>query len=126
MLRKKIIIADDSATMRMIVSTVLKAQGWEVYTACDGGEAIALARAQVPDLVITDWNMPGLGGLDVVQALRADAATQAVPILVLTTEDDAQSKDAARRLGVNGWIYKPVDPNLLVEVATAQLLGEAS
>jgi len=120
----QIVVADDSATMRMIVTATLKAQGWQVRAACDGEQALALVREQRPDLVVTDWNMPLMGGLEVVQRLRAEAATRHTPILVLTTEDDTRSQDAARKLGVNGWLYKPVDPDLLVQAAMTQLGGE--
>lgn len=120
-MQAKIVVADDSATMRMIVTTTLKGQGWEVYAANNGQEALALARQHRPDLIVTDWNMPVMGGLGFVQGVRADASMNGVPILVLTTEDDQESKDAARSLGVNGWIYKPVDPDLLVEVVSSHL-----
>ena len=124
-MQARIVVADDSATMRMIVTTTLKSQGWDVVAASNGQDGLALARERRPDLVVTDWNMPVMGGLGFVQGLRADAATRHVPILVLTTEDDDESKQAARALGVNGWIYKPVDPALLVEVAASHL-GEAT
>jgi len=117
----RIVVADDSATMRMIVTTVLKAQGWEIRAARNGQEALTLAREHRPDLVVTDWNMPVMGGLGLVQSLRADDATRDAPILVLTTEDDVSSQEAARRLGVNGWLYKPVDPALLVQAVAGHL-----
>ena len=120
-MQSRIVVADDSATMRMIVTSTLKAQGWDVVAASNGQDGLSLARERQPDLVVTDWNMPVMGGLGFVQGLRGDAATRHVPILVLTTEDDDESKQAARALGVNGWIYKPVDPELLVEVVASHL-----
>jgi len=110
-----ILVADDSATMRMIVVRTLQGEGWTVHTACNGADALRLAGVQVPDLVVTDWNMPVMGGLDLVRALRANPVLRDVPVLVLTTEDDGQDQCAARSLGVKNWIYKPVDPALLVK-----------
>jgi len=125
-MRAKILVADDSATMRMIVTSVLEEQGWEVRAASDGREALMMAREQRPDLVVTDWNMPIMGGLEVVQWLRACDESCGVPILVLSTEDDAQSQRAARQLDVNGWLYKPVDPALLVQTVAAYLGGDGA
>jgi len=116
-----ILIADDSATMRMIISQTLQRQGWRVDAARDGQEALQRARLQRPDLIVTDLNMPVLDGLGFIRGVRASANLRHLPILVLTTEDDSQSKQAARALGVASWIYKPVDPALLVEKVRAHL-----
>jgi len=110
-----ILVADDSVTMRMIVTRALQEQGWTVRAASNGVEALELASVQVPDVVVTDWNMPVMGGLDLVRKLHASPALCRVPVLVLTTEDDSEDQQAARSLGVKSWIYKPVDPALLVE-----------
>jgi len=110
-----ILVIDDSATMRMIVTRTLQRQGWTVRAACNGADALKRVGAQVPDLVVTDWNMPVMSGLDLVRNLHANPVLRDVPVLVLTTEDDDQDQHAARSLGVKSWIYKPVDPVLLVE-----------
>jgi len=110
-----ILIADDSATMRMIIGQTLQRQGWRVDAARNGQEALQRALAHRPDLIVTDLNMPVLDGLGFIRAVRASAALQHVPILVLTTEDDVASKQTARALNVASWIYKPVDPELLVQ-----------
>lgn len=118
-----ILVADDSATMRIIVQATLTGAGWTVVTAGNGQEALDLAKRQPVDLVVSDWNMPVLGGLGLIKGLREDDRYQDVPVLVLTTEDDVDSKMAARDLGVCGWLSKPVDPDVLVELA-AELLDE--
>ena len=118
-----ILVADDSATMRMIVQATLTAAGWEVLTAANGQLALELALAQDVDLVVSDWNMPVMGGLELIRGLREHERYQDVPVLVLTTEDDVGSKTAARDLGVCGWLNKPVDPDVLVELAS-ELLDE--
>ncbi|OZI74654.1 response regulator [Bordetella genomosp. 12] len=117
-----ILVADDSATMRMIVQAALTAAGWQVVTAANGQLALDVARQRAVDMVISDWNMPVLGGLGLIQGLRQEPRYEEVPVLVLTTEDDVDSKLAARDLGVCGWLNKPLDPDTLVEL-TAELLG---
>ncbi|OZI29732.1 two-component system response regulator [Bordetella genomosp. 10] len=118
-----ILVADDSATMRMIVQATLTGAGWKVVAAGNGKEALELAMAQETpvDLVVSDWNMPVMGGLGLISSLREVERYEDVPVLVLTTEDDVESKTAARDLGVCGWLQKPVDPDLLVEMATELL-----
>ncbi len=118
-----ILVADDSTTMRMIVQATLTSAGWTVLTACNGQEALEVAMANPVDLVVSDWNMPVKGGLELIQGLREADRYMDVPVLVLTTEDDVDSKMAARDLGVCGWLSKPVDPDVLVELAT-ELLDE--
>ncbi|CAB3736543.1 MULTISPECIES: response regulator [Achromobacter] len=118
-----ILVADDSTTMRMIVQATLTGAGWNVLTACNGQEALEVAMANPVDLVVSDWNMPVKGGLELIQGLREEDRYMDVPVLVLTTEDDVDSKMAARDLGVCGWLSKPVDPDVLVELAT-ELLDE--
>lgn len=118
-----ILVADDSATIRMIVQATLTGAGWKVLTACNGQEALDVARDHPVDLVVSDWNMPVKGGLELIQGLREQDQYMDVPVLVLTTEDDVDSKMAARDLGVCGWLSKPVDPDVLVELAT-ELLDE--
>ena len=118
-----ILVADDSTTMRMIVQATLTGAGWNVLTACNGQEALEVAMANPVDLVVSDWNMPVKGGLELIQGLREADRYMDVPVLVLTTEDDVDSKMAARDLGVCGWLSKPVDPDVLVELAT-ELLDE--
>ncbi|WP_144634513.1 response regulator [Bordetella genomosp. 13] len=118
-----ILVADDSTTMRMIVKTVLSQAGWNVLAASNGQEALDLAQTRQVDLVVSDWNMPVMGGLGLIQGLREQPQYQDTPVLVLTTEEDDISKSAARELGVSGWLNKPLDPQVLVELA-AELLGE--
>ncbi len=118
-----ILVADDSATMRMIVQATLTGAGWKVLTAGNGQEALEMARSHPVDLVVSDWNMPVMGGLELIQGLRQEDEYVDVPVLVLTTEDDVDSKMAARDLGVCGWLSKPVDPEVLVELAS-ELLDE--
>ena len=116
---KHILAIDDSAAMREILAATLRAAGYDVTLAADGDEGLASASAQRFDLVLTDQYMPKRSGLDVIAALRTQPAYAATPIFVLTTEDGAAFKDAAREAGATGWIEKPLDPDTLMELVDA-------
>ena len=111
-----ILAVDDSVTLRQLLAHVLRAAGHEVVEASDGLQALDQARERAFDLVITDHHMPGLDGLALTRALRAEAGYAQVPILVLTTESDPALKAAGRAAGATGWLQKPFDPVRLNEV----------
>lgn len=117
-----VLVVDDSATMRQLVAATLQAAGWSVVAAANGNEAMARVDQQAIVMVVTDWNMPEMNGLELVRSLRARADCAAVPILVLTTESDAASKNAARSAGATGWLNKPLDAPTLTRI-TESLLG---
>jgi two-component system chemotaxis response regulator CheY len=112
---KKILVVDDSSSIRAHLAQVLIAAGYEALEAGDGREGLEKVRSN-PDLalVLCDVHMPNLGGLDMVRMLRAVPANTAVPILMLTAESDPAVVASARTAGVRGWIVKPVKPELLV------------
>ena len=110
----KILAVDDSPAIRCMIETVLKAQGHEVFLAEDGQEGLNFARKQSVDLVITDLNMPNIGGISLVSKLRRITPYSKIPILVMTTETSDYKKDKARHMGANGWIAKPVTEERLV------------
>lgn len=119
---RNILAIDDSASMREILQAALGSAGYEVTLAADGDEGLEHALAQAFDLVLTDLHMPRMSGLDVIRKLRANPSYLETPILVLTTESDETFKAALRDAGATGWLEKPVDPELLVDLASA--LGE--
>ena len=121
---KRILAADDSAAMREIVAATLAEAGYEVTTACDGQEALAIALKAQFDLVLTDQHMPTMDGLELIQSLRQMEAYDAVPILVLTTEFGESLKLAARDAGASGWLLKPIDPLTLTEVVAEVIVHE--
>ncbi len=109
----KCLCVDDSATMRRILVNALKTVGFsDVIEAGDGREALAKCDQSV-GLVITDWNMPNMGGLDLVKALRANAATAKLPILMVTTRSVKDDIVQAAEAGVNSYILKPFTPEVL-------------
>ncbi len=109
----KVLIVDDSSSMRQMVSFTLKRAGHEISEAEDGVQALKVAQADRFDLVITDMNMPNMNGLEFTKQLRASTAYKFTPILVLTTEASPELKQQGRAAGATGWLVKPFDPNKL-------------
>jgi len=110
----RILVVDDSTTMRQMVSFTLQDAGHEVTEAADGIAALAEAKGRKFDLVITDVNMPGMNGIDLVKSLRELADFKFTPILVLTTEAGQDVKAKGREVGATGWIVKPFSPEQLL------------
>jgi len=111
---KTILTVDDSRTMRDMLLLTLSDAGYRVIQAEDGVHGLEVLAGETPDVIVTDINMPRLDGFGFIEKVRHDANYRAVPILVLTTESDAEKKDRARRAGATGWIVKPFDPTKLV------------
>ena len=116
-----IFIVDDSTTMRQMVNFTLSSAGHEVVEAMNVDEALKLAPSKKFDLVISDINMPGRSGIDLVRALRALPAFKQTPILMLTTESQPEMRDAGRAAGATGWIVKPFNPEGLMEMVNKVL-----
>ena len=113
----KVLVVDDSPTMRRIVVQMLKRLGYNYITEADHGKD-ALERMQAAgdfELLLTDWNMPIMNGLELVQAVRADPQFAGLPILMVTTRNMKQDIVAAMRAGVNNYVTKPFDPKTIKE-----------
>lgn len=111
----KFLVVDDSATMRRIVINSLQRIGYnDCVEAGDGIEALDQYGPAI-DFVITDWNMPNMGGLELVQALRARPDGAKVPILMVTTRSVREDILAAAQAGVNNYVVKPFTPQVLKE-----------
>lgn len=109
-----ILVVDDSTTMRQMVSFTLTSAGHDVVEAADGNEAVQAASSNKFDLVITDVNMPGMNGIDLVRTLRGMPEGKFIPMLVLTTESEQSIKQRGREAGATGWIVKPFSPEVLL------------
>lgn len=107
---KKILTVDDSRTMRDMLHAALVAAGYSVVSATDGVHGLEVLEQEMPDVVITDINMPRLDGFGFIEAARQKASGKEIPILVLTTESSQEKKTRAREAGATGWIVKPFDP----------------
>ena len=113
--KTKILIVDDSKSLRQQVTFTLSKSGFEVVEAIDGIDGIAKVKNnQDLTLIISDINMPNMDGLTMMERLQADGNT--VPIIVLTTEGSGELIDRAKAAGAKGWIVKPFKPAQLVGV----------
>jgi two-component system, chemotaxis family, chemotaxis protein CheY len=111
-----ILIVDDSMTMRQMVNFTLSSAGHSVTEAGNTDDALLTAQKQRFDLVISDVNMPGRSGIELVAELRKLADYKFVPIILLTTESQPEMKSKGRAAGATGWIVKPFDPEALLGV----------
>ena len=109
-----ILLVDDSASMREMVSFTLKGVGHEVSEAEDGVEALEFAKQTSVDLVVTDVNMPNMDGITLTAELRKLDSYKFIPILILTTETGSVRKEQGKVAGATGWIEKPFDPDHLL------------
>ena len=112
---KTVLTVDDSRTIRDMLRVTLSAAGYAVLQAEDGQQGLDMLGDARPDVIITDINMPRLDGYGFIAGVRACGDLRAVPILVLSTESDAEKKQRARAAGATGWIVKPFDPVKLVD-----------
>lgn len=112
---KKILIVDDSESIREVVCFTLENAGFQVFKGVDGVDALTVLEANAPvDLIITDLHMPNMDGIDFIRNVRANDAYKFVPILFLTTESQNDKKMAAKEAGATGWIVKPFVPDKLL------------
>lgn len=112
---RKILAADDSVSIRQMVSHTLKEAGYQVETANDGAEALRKAKSGQYDVIISDVNMPNMDGLEFVRQVRSVPQYKFTPILMLTTETSAEKKSMGKSAGATGWIVKPFNPDTLLK-----------
>jgi two-component system, chemotaxis family, chemotaxis protein CheY len=104
----KILIVDDFSTMRRIIKNLLRELGFDnTIEADDGQTALPLVKAGDIDLLITDWNMPGMPGIELLRHVRSDPATRQLPVLMVTAEASREQIVQAAEAGVNGYVIKP-------------------
>lgn len=119
-----ILVVDDSATMLLSLKTSLSMQGFLVETANHGQAALDRLKGGLrPNLILTDVNMPVMGGMELIGKVRALPGFRFTPILTLTTESEATKRDEGKRLGATGWLVKPVSGDDLLKVIKRVLPG---
>jgi two-component system chemotaxis response regulator CheY len=112
----KILVVDDFSTMRRIIKNLLKDLGFtNVQEADDGNTALPMLVQGDFDFVVTDWNMPGMQGIDLLRAIRADDKLKHLPVLMVTAEAKKEQIVAAAQAGVNGYVVKPFTAATLKE-----------
>ena len=115
-MEKVILTADDSASVRQMVSFTLKQHGYDVIEAADGKDALSKLESRKVDMIITDLNMPNLDGIGLIKGARALATCRFIPIIMLTTESQDSKKQEGKAAGATGWIVKPFQPEQLIAV----------
>jgi two-component system, chemotaxis family, chemotaxis protein CheY len=119
-----ILVVDDSPTMVMSLKTTLAMRGFQVESAGNGREALDKLQAGLkPSLVLTDINMPVMGGMELIKNIRTMPALKFIPVLTLTTESEAGKRDEGKKAGATGWLVKPLSGNDLIAVIKKVLPG---
>ncbi len=113
---KVILTVDDSASVRQMVSFTLKNEGYDIVEAVDGVDAMEKLEETPPNMVLTDLNMPNMDGIELIKNIRANPNFKFIPIILLTTESQAEKKKAGKEAGATGWIVKPFKPEQLIGV----------
>ncbi|MGM0470829.1 MAG: response regulator [Bacillota bacterium] len=118
---KRILILDDSKTIRSSVEYTLSKEDYEVLTAEDGKDGLEVlqdnsSRRNRPDMIITDINMPRMDGIEFISEVKSQSKFKFIPILVLTTESQDKMKQQGKKAGAAGWLVKPFKPEQLITV----------
>jgi two-component system, chemotaxis family, chemotaxis protein CheY len=118
----RVLVVDDSRAIRRIIAEIMKQLGFEVSEAGNGIEALQrLEELGAPDLVLVDWNMPQMNGLDFIKAVRANPSYSDLPLMMVTTETEMERMSLAYMAGVNEYVMKPFDKATILD--KLQLLG---
>jgi response regulator RpfG family c-di-GMP phosphodiesterase len=125
MSRPRILLVDDDRRVRQLVGLTLPADDYELSFAEDGTDAIRMAQQTLPDLILLDYAMPGIHGVDVCSAIRSDSSTSGTPIIMLTGHGDDDTRQRAILAGANGFLTKPFSP-IALEQTIRSLLGASN
>lgn len=123
----RFLVVDDFSTMRRIVKNFLNDLGYSNVTeADDGTTALPILKGGTVDFLVTDWNMPGMAGLDLLKAVRSDPAMAKLPVLLVTAEAKREQIVEAAQAGVNGYVVKPFTAQTLKEKIEKILASRAA
>jgi two-component system chemotaxis response regulator CheY len=111
---KTVLIVDDSASLRQVVSMTLRGAGYEVIEACDGKDALGKLSGQKVHLIISDVNMPNMDGISFVREVKKNASYKFTPVIMLTTEAGEEKKRAGQDAGAKAWVVKPFQPQQML------------
>ena len=117
----RILIADDESSLRMLIQVTLEGPELKTVFALDGKEALQLALQEKFDLILLDWMMPGLNGIEVLQQLREQPQTASVPVIMLTARGQNSDQERAMQFGASAYLVKPFSPLQLLEQVQAAL-----
>lgn len=122
---QRVMIVDDSSSLRQVVRFTLEQAGYEVLEAADGQEALEKLALNRVKMVITDLFMPRMDGIELIRRMRAEHALKFLPVIMLTTESSLDKKKEGKRAGATGWIVKPFSPEQLIGVVRKVLRRDA-
>lgn len=111
----KILVVDDSETLRKVVSIALSGAGYEVIEACDGKDALSKLNGEKINLIISDVNMPNMDGITFVKEVKKMANYKFTPIIMLTTESEESKKQEGKDAGAKAWVVKPFKPEKMLD-----------
>lgn len=111
---KVIMVVDDSASMRRVLSITLKGAGYDVIESCDGRDALAKLNGQKVHMIISDVNMPTMDGIAFLRAVKQMPAYKFTPVIMLTTESAEEKKREGQAAGARAWVVKPFQPDTLL------------
>lgn len=119
---KTIMVVDDSPSLRQVVNIALRGAGYDVIEACDGKDAIDKLDGKKINLIISDVNMPVMGGIDMVIQIKQMAQYKFTPIIMLTTESEESKKQAGKAAGVKAWVVKPFKPEQMLDAVSKLIM----
>ncbi len=119
---KTILIVDDSASLRQVVSIALKGAGYDVIDACDGVDALKKLDGRKIHLIISDVNMPNMDGITFVREAKKNPSYKFTPVIMLTTEAGDDKKQAGQAAGAKAWVVKPFQPPQMLAAVSKLIL----
>ena len=122
---KRILIADDEPQIRILLNATLSVNDYQLFEAADGDQALAMIEVHKPDLVILDWMMPKLTGIQVAESLRDNPLTASIPIIMLTARGMQRDRQIGKLAGIQEYVVKPFSPNNLLEIVETIMNGVA-
>jgi DNA-binding response OmpR family regulator len=114
MSRKKILVVDDSRTALFMVTTILRKERYDLVTACDGEQALEVAAAERPDLILMDVIMPRKTGFEACRELKRREDTKSIPVILVTTRGEGENVEAGFQSGCNDYVTKPINAQELL------------
>ncbi|GLX15730.1 MULTISPECIES: response regulator [Pseudomonas] len=119
---KTVLIVDDSASIRQVVSITLKGAGYQVIEGCDGKDALSKLDGRKVHLIISDVNMPNMDGITFVKNVKQMPAYKFTPVIMLTTEAGEAKKEEGRAAGAKAWVVKPFQPAQMLTAVSKLIL----
>lgn len=119
---KTILVVDDSASLRQVVSIALKQGGYDVIEACDGKDALSKLDGKKINLIISDVNMPQMDGITLVKEVKRHPQYKFTPIIMLTTENQESKRQEGQAAGAKAWVVKPFKPEQMLNAVSKLVL----